>query len=64
MENNNDNEGKIELAVRVLGNELVAFNMIVNDFKMKWLIVGIAAIVAIGWAASSFAPTLVNTFSN
>ena len=57
-----NNEGKIELAVRVLGNELIAFRMVVDDFKMKWLIVGIAALVAIGWAASIFGPALVGTF--
>lgn len=57
-----DNEGKIELAVRVLGNELIAFRMVVDDFKMKWLIVGIAALVAIGWAASHFGPILVGAF--
>lgn len=57
-----DNEGKIELAVRILGNELIAFRMVVDDFKMKWLIVGIAALVAIGWAASSFGPILVGAF--
>jgi hypothetical protein len=57
-----DNEGKIELAVRVLGNELIAFRMIVDDFKMKWLIVGIASIIAIGWAATLFGPMLATTF--
>jgi hypothetical protein len=61
--NESNNEGKIELAVRILGNELIAFRMVVDDFKMKWLIVGIAALVAIGWAASLFGPVLVNTFS-
>lgn len=62
MADNADNEGKIELAVRVLGNELVAFRMVVDDFKMKWLIVGIAALVAISWAASNFGPALIGAF--
>ena len=35
-----DDQGKLEVAVRVLGNELVAFKMTVDDFKMKWLILG------------------------
>ena len=59
----NDDKGNLEISIRVLGNELVAFKMSVDDFKMKWLAVGIAAIVAIGWAASSFGPNLVAMFN-
>ena len=33
-----DNTGKMEVAVRILGNELVALKMVVDDFKIKWLI--------------------------
>ncbi len=58
----NDDKGNLEISIRVLGNELVAFKMTVDDFKMKWLAVGIAAIVAIGWAASAFGPGLVTMF--
>ena len=41
-----DNEGKLEVSVRVLGNELVGLKMIVDDFKMKWLVYGVVTIVA------------------
>jgi len=58
-----DNKGKLELAVRILGNELVAIEMNVDDFKMKWLAMGIVAIVAMGWAASAFGPSLIAMFS-
>tara|TARA_A100001037_G_scaffold24685_1_gene20150 strand:+ start:10490 stop:10678 length:189 start_codon:yes stop_codon:yes gene_type:complete len=53
-----DNTGKLEVAVRVLGNELVALKMVVDDFKVKWLIYGLITIIALGWAASSFGPAL------
>jgi|TARA_A200000159_G_scaffold156613_1_gene171783 hypothetical protein len=53
-----DNTGKMEVAVRILGNELVALKMTVDDFKIKWLIYGVITIVALGWAASSFGPAL------
>ena len=31
-----DDKGKLEVSVRILGNELVALRMDVDDFKMKW----------------------------
>jgi hypothetical protein len=33
--------------------------MVVDDFKMKWLIVGVAAITVLAWGASYFGPLLV-----
>jgi hypothetical protein len=57
-----DDQGKLEVAVRILGNELVAFKMTVDDFKMKWLILGVVTITALGWAASSFGPELMSMF--
>jgi hypothetical protein len=59
-----DNNGKMEIQLRVLGNELVAIKMSVNDFKMKWLLIGVISIVALGWAAGSFGPVLVGMFGN
>ena len=53
-----DNTGKMEVAVRILGNELVALKMVVDDFKMKWLFLGVVSIVALGWAGSTFGPAL------
>ena len=46
----------------MLGNELIAIKMEVNDFKMKWLVVGIGALVGLGYAVSSFGPSLMYTF--
>jgi len=57
-----DQDGKLELSIRILGNELIAIKMEVNDFKMKWLVVGIGALVGLGYAVSSFGPGLMNTF--
>ena len=54
-----DNTGKMEVMVRILGNELVALKMTVDDFKIKWLIYGVITICALGWAAASFGPPLI-----
>jgi hypothetical protein len=57
-----DDKGKLEISLRILGNELVALRMDVDDFKMKWLVIGVVAIVALGWAAGTFGPPLINMF--
>ena len=59
MAKDDDNTGKMEVAVRILGNELVALKMVVDDFKIKWLIYGVITICALGWAAANFGPPLV-----
>ena len=58
-----DDQGKLEVSVRVLGNELVALKMTVDDFKMKWLVLGVITIVALGWAAGEFGPDLIGMFN-
>ena len=40
MASQTDDQGKLELSVRILGNELIGFKMVVDDFKMKWLFLG------------------------
>tara|TARA_B100000780_G_scaffold112239_1_gene78587 strand:- start:416 stop:616 length:201 start_codon:yes stop_codon:yes gene_type:complete len=55
-----DEVGKLEVSVRVLGNELIGLKMVVDDFKIKWLVYGVVTIVALGWAASMFGPVLFN----
>lgn len=57
-----DDKGKMEIQLRILGNELVAIKMSVDDFKMKWLLIGVVSIVALGWAAGSFGPDLIEMF--
>ena len=61
-ETNVDDKGKMEIQLRILGNELVAIKMSVDDFKMKWLFLGVVAMLAVGWAASSFGPPLIEMF--
>lgn len=62
MSEGTDDKGKLEVSVRVLGNELIAIRMDVDDFKMKWLAMGVIAIVALGWAAGNFGPQLIGMF--
>jgi hypothetical protein len=58
-----DDEGKLELSVRILGNEIIGFQMIVDDFKMKWMLLGLVAIGALSWIMVEFGPMLMETFS-
>ena len=58
-----DEKGKLEVSVRILGNELIALEMNVDDFKMKWLVMGVIAIVGMGWAGAVFGPPLIEMFS-
>ena len=58
-----NDEGKLELSLRVLGNEIIGFKMQVDDFKMKWMLLGLVAIGAISWIMVQFGPILMETFS-
>ena len=58
-----DDEGKLELSVRILGNEIIGFKMIVDDFKMKWMLLGLIALGAIAYIMVSFGPQLMETFN-
>tara|TARA_B110000503_G_scaffold130324_1_gene203574 strand:- start:955 stop:1158 length:204 start_codon:yes stop_codon:yes gene_type:complete len=60
----NNDDGKLEIVVRVLGNELLAMKIIVDDFKMKWLVIGVGTVVVLFWAASTFGPALIGTFGS
>ena len=60
---NKEDEGKLELSVRILGNEIIGFKMVVDDFKMKWMLLGLVAIGAIAFTMVTFGPQLMETFS-
>ena len=64
MATQSDDKGKLEVAVRILGNELVALKMEVDDFKMKWLVYGVITIVALAWAAGTYGPDLIGMFGS
>jgi len=59
-----DDEGKLELSLRILGNEIIGFKMLVDDFKMKWMLLGLVAIGAISWVMVTFGPQLMDTFQS
>ena len=42
-----DEVGKLEVSLRILGNELVGLKMTVDDFKIKWLVYGVVTLVAL-----------------
>ena len=58
MSDDKDDIGKLEVSVRILGNELVGLKMVVDDFKMKWLVYGVVTIVALAWAGGTFGRAL------
>jgi hypothetical protein len=58
-----DDPGKLELSLRILGNEILGFKMMVDDFKMKWMLVGIMAIGVLAYIMVSFGPQLMETFN-
>jgi hypothetical protein len=58
-----DEEGKLEISVRILGNEIIGFKMTVDDFKMKWMLVGLFGISILSWIMVQFAPPLMETFT-
>jgi len=55
-------EGKLEMSIRLMNNEVIGFKMVVDDFKMKWVLIGIAAMFAIAYMASQFGPMIASTF--
>ena len=58
------NDGKLELSLRILGNEIIGFKMVVDDFKLKFLLGGIAALGIIAYIMVAFGPSLMETFNN
>ena len=60
---NTDEEGKIEMSLRILGNEIVGFKMVVDDFKMKWLLLGIISLSVLSFIMVKFGPQIMETFT-
>ena len=58
-----EDEGKLEMTLRILGNEIIGFKMVVDDFKMKWMLLGIIALAAISFVMVEFGPQLMETFA-
>ena len=61
---NKEDEGKLELSIRILGNEIIGFKMVVDDFKMKWMLLGLLAVGTISYIMVSFGPQLMEEFNN
>ena len=45
---NKEDEGKLDLSVRILGNEIIGFQMIVDDFKMVLTVGPIVELLLLG----------------
>ncbi len=55
MENN---EGSISFAIRLLGNEVVGFEMKVDSLRTKWLVLSIGAVAVLTWIATVALPII------
>ena len=49
-------EGKMELSLRILSNELIGIKMSVDDMKMKWVVIGVGAIGVLLWIVTGKLP--------
>ena len=63
MKEEDQSDGKLEISLRILGNEIIGFKMMVDDFKIKFLLGGIAAMGIIAYIMVVFGPQLMETFS-
>ena len=41
----------IEVSFRILGSEVLGFRMTVDDFKVKWMLLGLTTTAAFAWMA-------------
>ena len=64
MGEEDQSDGKLEISLRILGNEIIGFKMMVDDFKIKFLLGGIAAMGIIAYIMVVFGPSLMETFNN
>ena len=64
MDEEDQSDGKLEISLRILGNEIIGFKMMVDDFKIKFLLGGIAAMGIIAYIMVVFGPSLMETFNN
>ena len=63
MDEEDQSDGKLEISLRILGNEIIGFKMMVDDFKIKFLLGGIAAMAIIAYIMVVFGHQLMETFS-
>lgn len=55
-------EGTFDLSFRLMNNEIIGITMKVDDFKMKWIIVGVVVIGALAWIGTTFGPSIAAAF--
>jgi hypothetical protein len=63
MIENEDDGGAFEMSIRVLGNEFIGFVMNVDDFKTKWIVLGLAAFGGIMAIVATFGPAIKDLFT-
>lgn len=51
------------MSIRVLGNELIGFRIVVNDFKTKWLVLSIVGAASIAAIVANYGVPIKNLFT-
>jgi hypothetical protein len=63
MSHDPDKSGAFEMSVRVLGNELLGFRIVVDDFKTKWLVLSILGTASIAAIVANYGVPIKNLFA-
>lgn len=56
------NDESFEMNIRVLGNEVLGFQIKVNDFKTKWVIISTMLFVVITTTFATYGEPIVQMF--
>ena len=56
-------EGSFEMSIRVLGNEFIGFKIAADDFKTKWIVLGLITIAGIAGILATFGPPIKDLFT-
>lgn len=64
MSETQDNDGTFEMSLRLLGNEVIGFSIKVDDFKSKWLMFSLVALLGVSAITAYFGPDIMYLFNS
>jgi hypothetical protein len=56
-------DGSFEMSIRVLGNEFIGFRIAADDFKTKWIVLGLITVASIAGILATFGPAIKELFT-
>jgi hypothetical protein len=57
-----DSKSTFQMRISILNNEILSFSVDVDDFKTKWIILGLIAFGGIMGIVATFGPTIKTLF--